>query len=98
LRVLRGFIDAIYRFRTQAAETVTLLQEFLGFDDRHAVERLYEYYTSLLPVVPRPVFLEGIQHLREHFSQRYPAARAMLTCPQWGENRTRYTHCEFFAF
>lgn len=77
VRVLRGFVEAIYRFRTQAAATVTLLQEFLGFNDRHAVERLHEYYTSVLPVVPRPVFLEGIQHLREHFSQRYPAARAM---------------------
>jgi len=43
MRILRGFVEAIYRFRTQAAEAVTLLQEFLGFDERHAVARLYAY-------------------------------------------------------
>jgi len=75
LRVLRGFIEAIHRFKTQARVVVPLLQEFLGFSDRRAVERLHEYYASVIPVVPRPALLDGMQQLRDLFAQRYPAAR-----------------------
>jgi ABC-type nitrate/sulfonate/bicarbonate transport system substrate-binding protein len=77
LRVLRGFIEAIHRFKTQAAAVVPLLQEFLGFADRRAVERLHEYYATVLPVVPRPALCDGMQELRDLFSARYPAARAL---------------------
>jgi hypothetical protein len=77
LRVLCGFVEALGRFRTQAAATVPLLQEFLGFRDRHAVERLHEHYKSALSVVPRPTLHEGMPHLREILSPRYPAARTM---------------------
>jgi len=31
LRVLRGFVEAIHRFKKQASAIVPLLQEFLGF-------------------------------------------------------------------
>jgi ABC-type nitrate/sulfonate/bicarbonate transport system substrate-binding protein len=74
LCVLRGFIEAIHRFKTQASAIVPLLQEFLGFSDRRAVEHLHEYYASVLPVVPRPALFDGMQELRDLFSQRYPAA------------------------
>jgi hypothetical protein len=77
LRVLQGFIEAIHRFKTQAAAIMPLLQEFLGFSDRHAVERLHEYYASVLPVVPRPALSDGMQELRDLFCQRYPAAREL---------------------
>jgi hypothetical protein len=77
LRVLRGFIEAIHRFKTQAGVVVPLLQEFLGFSDRRAVERLHEYYASVIPVVPRPTLLDGMQQLRDLFAQRYPGAREL---------------------
>jgi hypothetical protein len=77
LRVLRGFIGAIHRFKTQAGAIVPLLQEFLGFSDRRAVERLHEYYASVFPVVPRPTLLDGMQQLRDLFSERYPAAQKL---------------------
>lgn len=77
LRVLRGFVEAIHRFKTQAGAIVPLLQEYLDFSDRSAVERLHEYYASVFPVVPRPVLSDGMQDLRDLFSQRYPAAREL---------------------
>jgi len=77
LRVLRGFVEAIHRFKTQAGVIVPLLQEFVGFSDRRAVERLHEYYASVFPVFPRPVLSDGIQELRDFFSERYPAAREL---------------------
>lgn len=77
LRVLRGFIETIHRFKTQASTIVPVLQEFLDFSDLRAVECLHEYYASVLPVVPRPVLFDGMQELRDLFSQRYPAAREL---------------------
>jgi hypothetical protein len=77
LRVLRGFVEAIYRFKTQASAIVPLLQEFLGFSDRRAVERLHEYYTSVFPVVPRATLFDGMQELRDCFSWKYPEAREL---------------------
>ncbi len=77
LRVLRGFVEAIHRFKTQADAVVPLLQEFLGFSDHRAVERLHEYYAAVLPVVPRPALSDGMQELRDLFFHRYPAAREL---------------------
>lgn len=77
LRVMRGFVEAIHRFKTQAGAVVPLLQEFVGFSDRRAVERLHAYYASVLPVVPRPALFDGMQELRDLFSRRYPAAREL---------------------
>jgi ABC-type nitrate/sulfonate/bicarbonate transport system substrate-binding protein len=77
LRVLRGFVETIHRFKTQAGAIVPLLQEFLSFSDRRAVERLHAYYASVLPDVPRPALSDGMQDLRDLFSQRYPAAREL---------------------
>jgi ABC-type nitrate/sulfonate/bicarbonate transport system substrate-binding protein len=77
LRVMQGFVESIHRFKTQAVDIVPLLQEFLGFGDRVAVERLHEYYSSAFPVIPRPALSDGMQELRDLFSDRYPAAREM---------------------
>jgi ABC-type nitrate/sulfonate/bicarbonate transport system substrate-binding protein len=71
LYVLRGFVETIHRFKTSARTVVPILQEFLGIADRRAVERIYQYYTSVLPIVPRPELREGMVELRDLFSQRY---------------------------
>ena len=80
LRVLRGFVEAIHQFKTQPATVMPLLQSFLGFSDRSAVERLQRYYASVLPVIPRPGLSDGMQELRNLFSERYPAARELHEC------------------
>lgn len=77
LRVLRGFLEAVHRFKTDAADIVPLLQEFLGYDDRRAVERLHTHYASMLPLVPRPALADAMQALRDHLSGKYPAARGL---------------------
>lgn len=77
LRMLRGFVETIHQFKTEARAIVPLLQEFLGVTDRRSVERIYEYYASALPIIPRPALRDGLPELREHFSQRYPKARAL---------------------
>lgn len=77
LRVLAGFVEAIHRFKAHPGVIVPLLQEFLGFGDRRAVERLHEYYAAVLSAVPRPALFNGMQELRDLFSPRYSAARAL---------------------
>jgi hypothetical protein len=74
---LRGFIEAIHRFKTQAADVVPMLQEFLTFSDRHAAERVRDHYASVFPIIPRPTLIDGMQGLRDLFSQKYPAARGL---------------------
>ena len=49
-----------------------LLQDFLGFKDRRAIERIYEYYVSATPGLR-----DSIPELRDLFSEKYPKAREM---------------------
>jgi ABC-type nitrate/sulfonate/bicarbonate transport system substrate-binding protein len=77
LRMLRGFVGAIHRFKTRPDQIVPLLQEFLDFDDRGAVERVHRHYARLLPVIPRPDLAEGMPDLRDLFSRRYGTARTL---------------------
>jgi hypothetical protein len=74
LCTLRGFVETIHRFKTRVRIVVPILQEFLGITDRRAVERIYQFYASVLPIVPRPELRDGMLELRDLFSQRYPNA------------------------
>jgi ABC-type nitrate/sulfonate/bicarbonate transport system substrate-binding protein len=49
LRVVRSVVETIHVFKTQPEVVVPLLQRYLNFDDRNAVERLYEFYAPLVP-------------------------------------------------
>jgi len=71
---LRGFIETIYGFKTQAGSVTPMLQEFLGFSDLNASMRLHDHYAAAFPIVPRPTLTDGMQGLRDLFSERYPAA------------------------
>jgi hypothetical protein len=77
LHVLRGFIETIHQLRNSARMVVPIFQEFLGIADRRAVEGIYQYYTSVLPIVPRPELRDGMVELRDLFSQRYPNATGL---------------------
>jgi ABC-type nitrate/sulfonate/bicarbonate transport system substrate-binding protein len=75
LRMVRGFVESIHLFKTRPDIVVPLLQRFLGFDDRKAVEDLQAYYVSLFPKVPRPDLSGGMEEIRTLFAKRYPAAQ-----------------------
>lgn len=53
-RVVQGYVEAIHFFKTKRAEVVPVLQQFLMFKDRSAVEEAYEFYAPLLQPMPRP--------------------------------------------
>lgn len=77
LRVLRGFVETIDLFKTQAPAAVPLLQEFLQVDDRKAVERLHAYYVSKFPPLPRPDLSTAMAALHMLLEPRYPTAGAL---------------------
>jgi ABC-type nitrate/sulfonate/bicarbonate transport system substrate-binding protein len=77
LGVLRGVLEAIHLIKTRPDVAVPLLQEFVQFSDREAVQLLRDYYAPLLPVVPRPALAEGLQDVRDLFAGRYPAAATL---------------------
>ena len=53
-RVVQGYVEAIHFFKTKHSEVVPVLQRFLMFEDRNAVEEAYAFYTPLLQPLPRP--------------------------------------------
>lgn len=78
LRAARGFVDAIHMFKKQRHVVVPLLQEFLDLDDADAVERLYQYYATGLPAIPRPDLSDAMPDLCNLFRERYAAGPALL--------------------
>jgi ABC-type nitrate/sulfonate/bicarbonate transport system substrate-binding protein len=76
LRMVRGFVETIHLFKTQSSLVEPLLQRFLNFSDRKAVENVRDFYAPLLPAVPRPA-LSGMQAIRDLFADRYPAAQKL---------------------
>lgn len=77
LGMVRGFVETIHLFKTRPDVVVPLLQDFLHFSDRQAVEDLRAYFAPLLPAVPRPDFGPGIEDLRKLFANRYPKAETL---------------------
>ncbi|MGZ5871161.1 MAG: ABC transporter substrate-binding protein [Bradyrhizobium sp.] len=77
LRMVRGFVETIHLFKTRPDVVVPLLQRFLGFDDRKAVEDLHAYYVPIFPKTPRPDLSGGIEESRTLFATRYPAVQSL---------------------
>ncbi len=74
VNVVRAVVETIFVFKTQPAVVTPLLRRFLNFGDLQAAEDLRAFYAPLLPMVPRPDLGDGMEHLRTHFADRYPAA------------------------
>lgn len=53
-RVVQGYVEAIHFFKTKRSEVIPILQQFLMFKDRRAVEEAYGFYAPLLQPLPRP--------------------------------------------
>ena len=72
-RLVQGYVETIHFFRTQRAEVIPLLQQFLLFKDRVAVEEAYDCYAPLFQPLPRPS-AEGIQKLLAELARSQPDA------------------------
>jgi ABC-type nitrate/sulfonate/bicarbonate transport system substrate-binding protein len=72
-RLVQGYVESIHFFKTQRAEVVPLLQRFLMFKDRGAVEEAYDFYAPLFQPVPRPP-AEGIRKLLAELALKQPDA------------------------
>lgn len=76
VRLVQGYVETIHFFKTRRAEAVPLLQRFLMFKDRKAVEDAYDYYAPLFQRLPRPA-TAGIQKLLDELAPNDPRARAL---------------------
>jgi ABC-type nitrate/sulfonate/bicarbonate transport system substrate-binding protein len=72
-RVVQGYVEAIHFFKTKRSEVVPILQQFLIFKDRSAVEEAYGFYAPLLQPLPRPSAV-GLQTLLRDLLPNLPSA------------------------
>jgi ABC-type nitrate/sulfonate/bicarbonate transport system substrate-binding protein len=75
-QVVQGYVEAIHFFKTKRADVVPLLQQFLGFTDRAAVEDAYEYYATRFQSLPR-LSAVGIDKLAKELARRQPSAASL---------------------
>jgi hypothetical protein len=75
-RLVRGYVEAIHFFKTRRAEVVPLLQRFLVFQDRGAVEGAYDFYAPRFQALPRPS-ASGVQTLLRELALKQPSASAL---------------------
>lgn len=72
-RLVQGYVEAIHFFKTRRDEVVPLLQQFLEFNDRSAVEDAYDHYAPRFQPLPRPSD-NAISELLAEISRTTPAA------------------------
>ena len=75
-RVVQGYVETIHFFKTQRAEVIPLLQRFLTFKDRGAVEAAYDFYAPRFQPLPRPS-ASGMQKLLQELALKQPAAASL---------------------
>jgi ABC-type nitrate/sulfonate/bicarbonate transport system substrate-binding protein len=71
--VVQAYIEAIHFFKTKRLEVIPVLQQFLRFENRPAVEEAYEFYAPLLQRLPRPS-AQGLLTLLQDLLQAQPSA------------------------
>jgi ABC-type nitrate/sulfonate/bicarbonate transport system substrate-binding protein len=70
---LKGYIEALYFFRSQKERTIAGIMKFLKLNDRARAEEGYDYYSDLMPVLPYPS-AAGIKSVLENLAPRQPKA------------------------
>ncbi len=75
-RLVQGYVETIHLFKTRRAEAIPLLQRFLVFQDRGAVEAAYDFYAPRFQPLPRPS-ASGVQKLLQEQAVERPAASAL---------------------
>jgi len=73
IKVMQGFVETIYLFKTRPDVVVPLLQRYLKIDDRKSAEDLYAFHVPVFQKAPLPS-LGGMQRLRDVLAPKYPAA------------------------
>jgi ABC-type nitrate/sulfonate/bicarbonate transport system substrate-binding protein len=68
-RVVQGYVEAIHFFKTRPSDVIPVLQQFLMFKDRSAVEEAYAFYAPLLQSLPRPS-AAGLQTLLQDLRRK----------------------------
>ena len=75
-RLVQGYVETIHFFKTRRADTIPLLQRFLMFNDRGAVEEAYDAYALLFQASPRPS-AAGVERLIAELARDRPAAASL---------------------
>ena len=75
-RLVQGYVEAVHFFKTRRGEVIPLLQRFLMFKDRGAVEEAYDFYAPLFQPSPRPAAV-GVQKLLSELALKQPAAASL---------------------
>jgi ABC-type nitrate/sulfonate/bicarbonate transport system substrate-binding protein len=75
-RLVQGYVETIHFFRTRRAEVIPLLQRFLSFQDRGAVEAAYDFYAPRFQPLPRPS-APGVEKLLEELAIKQPSAAGL---------------------
>jgi len=75
-RLVQGYVETIHFFKTRRAEGIPMLQRFLRFKDRGAVEAAYDFYAPRFQPLPRPL-AAGIQKLLEELARHHASAAAL---------------------
>jgi ABC-type nitrate/sulfonate/bicarbonate transport system substrate-binding protein len=74
--VVQAYVDAIHFFKTKPREVIPVLQRFLMFKDRAAVEEAYGFYAPLLQRLPRPS-AQGLLTLLQDLRRNRPSAASL---------------------
>lgn len=75
-RLVQGYVETIHFFKTNRAAVLPLLQRFLGFQDRRAVQEAYEFHLPRFQAMPRPR-AQAIQRLLDELAREHPAAATL---------------------
>ncbi len=75
-RLVRGYVETIHFFKTERAATIPLLQRFLQFKDRRAVDEAYDFHLERFQALPRPS-LQAIQTLLDEMAHERPITQTL---------------------
>jgi NitT/TauT family transport system substrate-binding protein len=70
---LKGYIEALYFFRSQKERTIAGIMKFLKLNDRSRAEQGYDYYYELMPVIPYATSA-GIKSVLQNLAPRQQKA------------------------
>jgi ABC-type nitrate/sulfonate/bicarbonate transport system substrate-binding protein len=75
-RLVQGYVETIHFFKTNGAAVLPLLQRFLEFPDRRAVQEAYAFHLPRFQAMPRPS-AQAIQRLLDELAREHPAAATL---------------------
>ena len=77
-RLVRAYVETIHFVKTERAAVIPLLQQYLMFNDRGAVEAVYDFYSPLFQGSSRPSE-SSLRALLAELALKQPAAGKLAT-------------------